>query len=92
MADAGRQIGAALASLYNLLDPEVIIIGGYLKEAGPALLDPLRESMARCAIHAGEAISPVITGRLDDEVVAMGAAAGVLRDPLRFPLPMGDGA
>ncbi|WP_061295838.1 ROK family transcriptional regulator [Herbidospora cretacea] len=89
IADAGRHIGLAAANLYNLLDPELIVLGGNLAPAGEILLGPLRESMARRAIHAGEVLPPFIAGELgQDVVVAMGAAAVVLRDDERFPLPV----
>jgi predicted NBD/HSP70 family sugar kinase len=88
IADAGRHIGLAAANMYNLLDPELIILGGNLAPAGEILLAPLRESMARRAIHAGEVLPPVVVGALDEHsVVVLGAAAAVLRDAERFPLP-----
>ena len=88
LADAGRHIGLAAANMYNLLDPELIVLGGNLAPAGEILLGPLRESMARRAIHAGEVLPPVVAGDLGpDVVVGLGAAAAVLRDAERFPLP-----
>jgi predicted NBD/HSP70 family sugar kinase len=88
LADAGRHIGLAAANMYNLLDPELIVIGGNLAPAGEILLGPLRESMARRAIHAGEVLPPVVVGDLEpDVVVVLGAAAAVLRDAESFPLP-----
>jgi predicted NBD/HSP70 family sugar kinase len=88
IADAGRHIGLAMANMYNLLDPELIVLGGNLAPAGEILLGPLRESMARRAIHAGEVLPPVVVGQLDQNVVVgMGAAAAVLRDAEAFPLP-----
>jgi predicted NBD/HSP70 family sugar kinase len=88
LADAGRHIGVAMANMYNLLDPEVIVLGGNLAAAGDTLLRPLCESMARRAIHAGEAVPPVIAGELDEHVVVVvGGAAAVLRDAVNFPLP-----
>jgi predicted NBD/HSP70 family sugar kinase len=89
IADAGRHIGLAAANMYNLLDPELIVLGGNLAPAGEILLAPLRESMARRAIHAGEVLPPVVVGALDEHsVVVRGAAAAVLRDADRFPLPL----
>jgi len=88
LSDAGRHIGVAMANMYNLLDPELIVFGGNLAAAGAILIDPLRESMARRAIHAGEAIPPVVAGELDDRVVVVGAAAAVLRDSVNFPMPL----
>ncbi|GAA4079971.1 ROK family transcriptional regulator [Nonomuraea soli] len=88
IADAGRHIGLAAANMYNLLDPELIVLGGNLAPAGEILLGPLRESMARRAIHAGEVLPPFIVGELDEHtVVVLGAAAAVLRDAEAFPLP-----
>lgn len=87
LADAGSHIGLAAANMYNLLDPELIVVGGNLAPAGEILLGPLRESMARRAIHAGEVLPPVVVGELDEKVVVLGAAAAVLRDADNFPLP-----
>jgi predicted NBD/HSP70 family sugar kinase len=88
LVDAGRHIGLAAANLYNILDPELIVLGGNLAPAGEILLASLRESMARRAIHAGEVLPPVVVGALDEKVVVLGAAAAVLRDAERFPLPL----
>ncbi len=88
LADAGRHIGVATANMYNLLDPELIVIGGSLAPAGEILIDPLCKSMARRAIHAGEAIPPVIAGELGEQAVVTGAAAAVLADAANFPLPL----
>ncbi|MET7394782.1 ROK family protein [Dactylosporangium sp. NPDC005572] len=88
LADAGTHIGVAMANMYNLLDPELIVLGGNLAAAGAIIIDPLRQSMMRRAIHAGEAVPAVVAGALDQEVVVViGAAAAVLRDATRFPLP-----
>lgn len=88
IADAGRHIGLAAANMYNLLDPELIVLGGNLAPADEILLGPLRESMARRAIHAGEVLPPFVVGELNEHVVVpLGAAATVLRDADAFPLP-----
>ena len=42
---ATLHLGAALASLVHLVDPELIILGGQIAEAGAQLLDPLREEL-----------------------------------------------
>ncbi len=41
-SQAIRILGATLAGLIHLLDPEVIILGGQITDAGPQLLKPLR--------------------------------------------------
>lgn len=42
-----RALAAALAGFVNILDPEVIVIGGGIAEAGTALFQPLREHLDR---------------------------------------------
>jgi glucokinase len=42
-----RSLAAALTSIINAIDPEVIILGGGIAQAGPALFGPLSEMMKR---------------------------------------------
>ncbi|MBE7560818.1 ROK family protein [bacterium] len=55
---AGRYLGLAAASVCNTLDPEVIVVGGGGAGFGEALLEPMREEMARrtysAVIHTPE--------------------------------------
>lgn len=44
LAEIGRWLGEALASLTAVLDPAVFVIGGGVSEAGALLLDPAREA------------------------------------------------
>ncbi len=37
-----QQLGCAIVSLINIADPQVVIIGGGISSAGPALFDPLQ--------------------------------------------------
>lgn len=43
--NTGRVLGRALASLCNVLNPEAIVIGGVLSEAGDALIAGVREAI-----------------------------------------------
>src|SRR5262249_11960218 len=40
-------VAIGLAGLVNILDPEVVVVGGGLVELGDVLLDPVREELAR---------------------------------------------
>jgi glucokinase len=44
LAELGRWLGEALASLTAVLDPAVFVIGGGVSEAGALLLDPARDA------------------------------------------------
>ena len=52
LADAGREIGVAIAGLCNLINPERVVVGGLMSRAGEVLLRPLRESIRRHAVQA----------------------------------------
>ncbi|MBS43201.1 MAG: glucokinase [Nocardioides sp.] len=47
LAEVGRWLGEALASLAAVLDPSVTVVGGGVSEAGDLLLEPAREAFAR---------------------------------------------
>jgi predicted NBD/HSP70 family sugar kinase len=52
IADAGHEIGVAVAGLCNLINPERVIVGGLLSRTGEVLLQPIRESIRRHAVQA----------------------------------------
>ncbi len=68
----GRHLGAAVASLVNLFDPDVVVVGGgFGVAAGSLLLDPVREVLLT------EALSPAgATVRL--AVAELGPNAGLI--------------
>src|SRR3712207_6973065 len=47
-----RAIGRAVATLLNVLNPELLVVGGDLAGTGDALLDGVRESVGRAALPA----------------------------------------
>ncbi len=47
LVERGEWIGRGVASLTAVLDPNVVVIGGGVSEAGDLLLEPIRESFAR---------------------------------------------
>jgi predicted NBD/HSP70 family sugar kinase len=73
VADAGRHIGVAAAGLVNLLNPEVIVLGGQLARVGEVVLGPLREAIERCAIPSAGASVEVVGGELGEEAELVGA-------------------
>ena len=87
IADAGRLIGIVVANLCNLLNPELVIIGGPLSVAGDILLDPLRASFARCALPVVGATTELTVGSLGERATALGAVGLVLleAEPLAGP-------
>jgi glucokinase len=70
--EIGRHLGAAVASLVNLFDPDMVVIGGgFGVAAGELLLGPARE------VLAVEALSPA-GERVRLAVAELGSKAGVI--------------
>ena len=73
VADAGRAVGRALAALVNVLNPEVVVIGGELAAAGDALLDPIRAAIGRYAIPSAADDVRVVASPLGGGAEVLGA-------------------
>ena len=80
-----RVLGAALAGLALVLDPEKIILGGQISEAGDALLDPVRTEIAWRTREMLRREIPVVRSALADPSGVLGAAALALEAVNRAP-------
>ena len=75
IADAGRHIGIAAASLCNLFDPELLVIGGELAQAGETLLAPMRHALERSALASSSGVPEVVQGALGERAELLGCLA-----------------
>lgn len=84
LADAGRHIGVAVASVVNLLNPDLVLIGGPMARVGAVVMDPLREALELCAIPSAMHTLQVRESTLMDRAEILGAvmSAADLRDGL----------
>lgn len=73
-----RALGCALGSCINLFDPEVIVLGGGIAQAGDALLGPLATELDRVEWRPGGHRVPVVTAALGEWAGAIGAARNSL--------------
>lgn len=69
-----QALAAALASFVNLFDPEVIVIGGGIALAGPALFEPLEKKLRQFEWQIGGFQTPVVAAELGELAGAYGAA------------------
>ncbi|NHA69849.1 ROK family transcriptional regulator [Phycicoccus flavus] len=67
LEDAGRHLGIAVAGVVNLLNPEVVALGGQVARTGEIVLGPMRDAIERCAIPSAAATVEVRTGALAPE-------------------------
>lgn len=73
--DAGTKIGFSVATLINLFDPEMVVIGGPVgAKAGDLLLKPvIREAQMRALPRSFQGVQ-IVTGTLGTKAIAIGAA------------------
>ena len=99
VAQTGEYLGFGLVTLVNVLDPELIVIGGGLASLGDLLLAPAR-TLLRSRALPGPAICPVVLAALGPDASLIGAASLAMVPalpsvsapaPRRVPLPRNAG-
>ena len=83
IADAAQHIGLALSALCNVLNPEIIVIGGELAAAGGMLTAPLEAAIERHALHNPLSPPRVALTELEDRASVLGAATLAIDSSLR---------
>ncbi|HEY3728216.1 MAG TPA: ROK family protein [Solirubrobacteraceae bacterium] len=71
----GSRLGVAIASLVNIFNPEVVVIGGGVIAAGELLLAPARAEVARRALAPSRDSVRIVAARFGVEAGMIGAAA-----------------
>jgi glucokinase len=75
LARVGRRLGEGVAGLVNVLDPEIVVIGGGVGETGDLLFRPLRESFLATVEGADVRPEvPIVPAHLGNDAGAIGAA------------------
>lgn len=70
----GAHLGTGIAGLVNLLNPEVVVVGGGVIAAGDLLLDPAREVVAARALVPSRDVVRIVPARFGAESGMLGAA------------------
>jgi glucokinase len=81
LSEAGRRLGEGIAGLVNVLDPQIVVVGGGVSMAGDLLLDPARTAFD----EAVEGLDyrprvPIVPAELGNDAGAVGAAALALEE------------
>jgi predicted NBD/HSP70 family sugar kinase len=77
---AGMNLGARIAYLVNLFNPEVVVVGGGVEKAGELILDPIRKAVKKLAFSEQAGIVKIITSSLGEDAVSLGAAFLAVRE------------
>lgn len=75
LTDMGRAAGVAIANVVNLLNPEVIVVGGDLARAGEVVVDPMTTMATRLSMPAAASGLRLMTSPLGERVFALGGVA-----------------
>ncbi|MEI3271483.1 MAG: ROK family protein [Candidatus Gastranaerophilaceae bacterium] len=73
-AIVGEYIGIGLTSVINLLNPEKVIIGGGVAEAGDLLLDPIRKTIKERAMVVAGSVVEIVPAQLGNSAGVIGAS------------------
>ncbi|MDR3202050.1 MAG: ROK family transcriptional regulator [Bifidobacteriaceae bacterium] len=75
LEDMGHHIGAALANLCNLVNPDLVALGGPITAAGRLLLEPVRAEVRRRAIPAASEFVRIEVARHAERSAVFGAVS-----------------
>ncbi len=85
LEETGGFLGIGIGNLVNLLNPELVILGGELAGGGTSLLDPIRRVVGRMALEKDGRQPRIVCSALTSRGNAVGAAALVLHDIFGSP-------
>lgn len=74
ISETAKILGAGIANIVNLLNPERIVIVGGVTRAGAHLFGPLRSEVRRRAFDAAVAVCEILPGELPETAGVIGAA------------------
>jgi predicted NBD/HSP70 family sugar kinase len=80
LGSAGRAVGRALAGVVNLLNPEVVALGGHFVPLAPWLLPAAETELAAGAVAPDAGGCRLVASALGADAAAMGGAARALDD------------
>jgi len=79
MDETGHYIGVGLTNLITLYNPQVVVVGGGIAQAGELLLAPARRVVAARALMVPASTARIVPAELGDDAGIVGAAVLVMR-------------
>ncbi|MFO7259962.1 MAG: ROK family protein [bacterium] len=80
MKETAKFLGAGVANIINILNPEMVVIAGGVTRAGDHLFVPLRAEVRRRAFRSAEAACQIVSGQLPGTAGVIGAAGVFKRE------------
>jgi len=85
MEKTGEYLGTGVANIINLFNPQMVIIGGGVAQAGNLILDPLKRTMKKRAFSVPAKTVKIVTASLGRDCTVIGAATLALKDIFKSP-------
>ncbi|KKL82224.1 hypothetical protein LCGC14_1986900 [marine sediment metagenome] len=80
MEKTGEYLGIGIADMINIFNPELIVIGAGVSQAGDILLEPLKRTVKARALQLSSSMTNIKVSQLGNNGGALGAAIMVLKD------------
>ncbi|HET7855088.1 MAG TPA: ROK family protein [Gaiellaceae bacterium] len=74
LAEVGHKLGTGIATLINIFEPEMIVLGGGFANAGDLVFDAAREAVAQEALPPGRDLVRIVPAQLGPRAGMVGAA------------------
>ncbi|MDD5217713.1 MAG: ROK family protein [Candidatus Omnitrophica bacterium] len=78
--EAGIKLGRKIAFLVNLLNPEIVVIGGGIEDCGAPLLDSIKNTVKEWAVEEAANSAKIIPSAFGENAVALGVVGIVARE------------
>lgn len=82
LQETGRYLGVGIANIINGLNPQVVVVGGTIAEAGSLVQEPIEEEIKARAIEYSRRSTNIILSRLGDRASALGCAVMMVEEVL----------
>ncbi len=76
---AAKQLGVKIAFLVNLLNPQVVVVGGGMEDAPEVFLTALKSTVCDWAFEEMLSVTKIVYSDLGENAVALGAGSLVMR-------------
>ncbi len=73
--EIGFWLGIGINNIVNIFNPELVVIGGGMAEAGELILAPARKAVSKRALHPNKDIARIVQSDLGNKAGVIGAAA-----------------
>ncbi|MDD5617550.1 MAG: ROK family protein, partial [Candidatus Omnitrophica bacterium] len=77
---SAHKLGIKVALLVNIFNPQLVVVGGGLEEAGMPFIEEIRRTVSEWAFEEAFNSVKIIPSRLGENAVALGAANFIVRE------------